>query len=202
MTLHASGPMSMSQIAVEFVNTTPYSMSEFYKGGGLVPDSVGNVHVPSAGAISFSDMYLATNIQSRTTTRNTSNTTSHITTYSTNFLVNEPVTGYNYQTSGSKTYWLNYEEYGSATVTGQYVNTDMYWNNAKVTWNLVGPHVTAYVHNGWTYYRGSQQNWIQNIYLNQNGRLFEVRREQIQSTNTSHLTSYVTTYTTTYTTFF
>lgn len=52
MVLQASGAISFSQIAAEFGDTAPHSMTEFYAGGTRVPASVAGV--PASGAITLS----------------------------------------------------------------------------------------------------------------------------------------------------
>ena len=58
MALQASGAISLANLATEFGDTTPNSMSEFYAGGSLV--GTNNASVPSSGAIALSDFYNAT----------------------------------------------------------------------------------------------------------------------------------------------
>jgi hypothetical protein len=52
MTLQTSGSISIGDIATEFEDTAPHSMSEFYDAGGA----------PSSGALSISDFYGLSNI--------------------------------------------------------------------------------------------------------------------------------------------
>jgi hypothetical protein len=40
MALQSSGPISLNNIATEFGGTVPHAMSEYYKGGGLVPSTI------------------------------------------------------------------------------------------------------------------------------------------------------------------
>lgn len=61
MALPASGTLALTDIATEFGDTAPHSMSEFYRGGGLVPDSAGNSAVPASGAINVGGFYNAAN---------------------------------------------------------------------------------------------------------------------------------------------
>lgn len=61
MALPASGQLAISEIATEFSDSQPNSMSEYYRGGGLVPDSAGNSNVPESGAIAIGDFYNAAN---------------------------------------------------------------------------------------------------------------------------------------------
>ena len=58
MALQGSGAISLSDLATEFGDTTPNSMSEFYAGGSLV--GTNNASVPTSGAISLTDFYNAT----------------------------------------------------------------------------------------------------------------------------------------------
>lgn len=60
MPLPASGAISMSQLRTEFGGTAPDSLSEYYRGGGLVPDVPDNAAVPTSGTIKLTDFYNAT----------------------------------------------------------------------------------------------------------------------------------------------
>jgi len=53
--------ISMTTIATEFGGTVPHSLSEYYRGGGLVPNSPINAAVPTSGQIAIGDFYGATN---------------------------------------------------------------------------------------------------------------------------------------------
>ena len=55
MAIPVSGPVSILDLATEFGGTAPHSMSEYYRGGGLVPNN--NTGVPTSGVISLSDFY-------------------------------------------------------------------------------------------------------------------------------------------------
>ena len=58
MTIKSSGPISLiDDIVVQFEGTAPHSLTEYYRGGGLVPDSTTTASIPTSGAISFSDFY-------------------------------------------------------------------------------------------------------------------------------------------------
>ena len=61
MAIPGSGPIKISEIATEFGDTTPNSMSEYYRGGSLVPDAPANASIPESGAIEMQDFYGATN---------------------------------------------------------------------------------------------------------------------------------------------
>lgn len=57
MPLQSSGPITMSDIAGEFGGSAPYSLSSYYRGGGLVPNITENNSIPTSGAISMSNFY-------------------------------------------------------------------------------------------------------------------------------------------------
>ena len=59
MALQASGPISFAEIAAEFGDTPPHSLSEFYRDGGKVPSN--NSNVPTSGAIGFGHFFNAVN---------------------------------------------------------------------------------------------------------------------------------------------
>ena len=60
MTLQSSGAISLSNIAGEFGGSTPHSLSEYYRGGGLVPNITPNNSIPTSGQISMSQFYGST----------------------------------------------------------------------------------------------------------------------------------------------
>ena len=70
MALPSSGAISLSAIASEFGDSTPNSISEFYRGGSLVPNTSVNTNVPTSGEISFSDFRGAANQLWSTTVTN------------------------------------------------------------------------------------------------------------------------------------
>jgi len=53
--------ISMNTIAAEFGGTVPHSLSEYYRGGGLVPNAPANAAIPTSGTISMGNFYGATN---------------------------------------------------------------------------------------------------------------------------------------------
>ncbi len=55
MALPFSGPLSLEQIRAEFVGGYPISLSQYYRGGGLVTGN--NTGVPTSGTISISNFY-------------------------------------------------------------------------------------------------------------------------------------------------
>lgn len=61
MALPASGTLAITEIATEFGDTAPHAMSEFYRGGGKVPDSALNSSIPTSGAINVGGFYNAAN---------------------------------------------------------------------------------------------------------------------------------------------
>ena len=57
MTLPSSGPLAFSQIQSEFGGSNPISLSEYYRGGGLVPSHSNTSGIPSSGTISVNQFY-------------------------------------------------------------------------------------------------------------------------------------------------
>jgi hypothetical protein len=57
MTLPLSGPLTFAQIQGEFGGTEPVALSEYYRGGALVPNSSSTATIPTSGAISVSNFY-------------------------------------------------------------------------------------------------------------------------------------------------
>lgn len=61
MAIPSSGEIKISEIATEFGDTAPNQMSEYYRGGGLVPNTPANAAVPTSGQIAVADFYGAQN---------------------------------------------------------------------------------------------------------------------------------------------
>lgn len=57
MAIHTSGPIALSHVAAEFGGSTPHSLSEYYRGGGLVADTPQNATIPTSGQIQLDDFY-------------------------------------------------------------------------------------------------------------------------------------------------
>lgn len=55
-------PIDLQDLADEFGGSTPHQISEYYRGGGEVPDSAANSAVPTSGTISLGDFYGAVNV--------------------------------------------------------------------------------------------------------------------------------------------
>lgn len=55
MTLPSSGSLALSQIQGEFTGSNPIGMSEYYRGGSLVPAIATTATIPSSGAIAVSN---------------------------------------------------------------------------------------------------------------------------------------------------
>ena len=82
MALPSSGVLTLADIQTEFGGTNPISLSEYYRGGGLVPDSALNAAIPTSGAISVSDFYGSANSLNLDFVRRTQYTPSASTTLS------------------------------------------------------------------------------------------------------------------------
>jgi hypothetical protein len=61
MALPSSGTISLNDLQTEFGGSNPIAISEYYRGGGLVPDVAVNANVPTSGQISLSNFYGASN---------------------------------------------------------------------------------------------------------------------------------------------
>tara|TARA_B100001093_G_C26765541_1_gene987723 strand:- start:698 stop:1495 length:798 start_codon:yes stop_codon:yes gene_type:complete len=61
MALPSSGVLTLADIQTEFGGTNPIGLSEYYRGGGLVPNTTGNAGIPTSGVISVTDFYGAAN---------------------------------------------------------------------------------------------------------------------------------------------
>ena len=57
MALQSSGPISIEDIRNEFGGAAPDDISEYYRGGGRVPDTPINNNIPTGGQVSLSDYY-------------------------------------------------------------------------------------------------------------------------------------------------
>jgi hypothetical protein len=57
MTLQSSGTICLDDLAAEFGGTAPHCLSEYYRGGGLVPDTATNSGIPTSGTICLDDFY-------------------------------------------------------------------------------------------------------------------------------------------------
>jgi hypothetical protein len=53
MSIPLTGPVTLSQLQIEFGGTDPVSMNEYYRGGAFVPNSVRNASIPTSGAINL-----------------------------------------------------------------------------------------------------------------------------------------------------
>lgn len=63
MAVKSSGTLGLvSDIVAEFGGTSPYALTDYYRGGGLVPDSSANSGVPTSGTIAITDFYGAENV--------------------------------------------------------------------------------------------------------------------------------------------
>jgi len=61
MPIPTSGPITFTELKNEFNDVDPVFLRDFYRGGGLVPDSPVNSNVPTSGQISVSEMRGASN---------------------------------------------------------------------------------------------------------------------------------------------
>ena len=59
MAIKSSGDISFDEIVAEFGGTAPHAINEYYRGGAEVGDTAANSGIPTAGAISLSNFYSA-----------------------------------------------------------------------------------------------------------------------------------------------
>jgi hypothetical protein len=57
MVLQTSGQICLDDLVTEFGGTAPHCLSEYYRGGGLVPDTATNSGIPSSGTLCMDDFY-------------------------------------------------------------------------------------------------------------------------------------------------
>jgi hypothetical protein len=57
MVLQTSGTICLDDLAAEFGGTAPHCLNEYYRGGGLVPDTGTNAGIPASGQICLDDFY-------------------------------------------------------------------------------------------------------------------------------------------------
>ena len=57
MAVTSSAPIDIGDLVTEFGGSTPHSLTEYYRGGSLVPDTTANASVPASGAISLTDFF-------------------------------------------------------------------------------------------------------------------------------------------------
>ena len=57
MAVTSSAPIDIGDLVTEFGGSTPHSLTEYYRGGSLVPNTTTNASVPASGAISLTDFF-------------------------------------------------------------------------------------------------------------------------------------------------
>jgi len=67
MAVTSSAPISITDLVTEFGGDAPHALTEYYRGGSLVPNTTANNSVPTSGAISLTDFFGATNTVTWTT---------------------------------------------------------------------------------------------------------------------------------------
>lgn len=179
MALQTSGPISLSDIANQFGDATPYSISEFYRNGGLVPESSLNANIPTRGQISFSNFYGATN----------SWTTSYTTSWTTSYTVPAgPIEGPYFNWYSSPYYFVEQIVYFG------YNTWYYFWNDVQIAsgspYNSLPASVTS---GGYTYYYGSLAVSESNEYILLLGyQILRYSLPYISSQTTSQITSRTT----------
>jgi len=57
MAVTSSAPIDIGDLVTEFGGDAPHSLTEYYRGGSLVPNTTANNSVPTSGAISLTDFF-------------------------------------------------------------------------------------------------------------------------------------------------
>tara|TARA_R110000782_G_scaffold225926_1_gene312760 strand:+ start:7 stop:552 length:546 start_codon:yes stop_codon:yes gene_type:complete len=81
MAVTSSAPISITDISDEFGGDLPDSLTEYYRGGGLVPDTTANASVPTSGAISLTDFFGSSSVTAWSTTMTVGGFTSKLSEY-------------------------------------------------------------------------------------------------------------------------
>jgi hypothetical protein len=68
MAVTGSAPISITNLVTEFGGSAPHSLTEYYRGGSLVPDTAFNASVPTSGAISLTNFYGSSSVTAWSTT--------------------------------------------------------------------------------------------------------------------------------------
>ncbi len=69
MAVRSSAPVSLvTDIVGEFGGDTPHSLTEYYRGGSLVPNTTTNENVPTSGAISLTNLLGSSSVTAWSTT--------------------------------------------------------------------------------------------------------------------------------------
>jgi len=66
MALQTSGAISLLDLKNEFGGSNPVRLSDYYRGGSIVPDIFNNQDVPTSGTIKISDFYGASAVTTET----------------------------------------------------------------------------------------------------------------------------------------
>tara|TARA_R110001592_G_scaffold79210_1_gene237235 strand:- start:132 stop:659 length:528 start_codon:yes stop_codon:yes gene_type:complete len=67
MAVTSSAPISITDLVTEFGGSTPHALTEYYRGGSLVPNTTTNASVPTSGAISLTDFFGSSSVTNWTT---------------------------------------------------------------------------------------------------------------------------------------
>ena len=67
MAVTSSAPISITNLVTEFGGSTPHALTEYYRGGSLVPNTTTNASVPTSGSISLTDFFGSSSVTNWTT---------------------------------------------------------------------------------------------------------------------------------------
>jgi len=79
MAVTSSAPISITNLVTEFGGSAPHSLTEYYRGGSLVPNTTTNASVPTSGAISLTNFFGSSSVTAWSTTMTVGGITGKIT---------------------------------------------------------------------------------------------------------------------------
>ena len=68
MAVTSSAPIDIGDLVTEFGGDAPHSLTEYYRGGSLVPNTTTNANVPTSGAISLTNFFGSSSVTAWSTT--------------------------------------------------------------------------------------------------------------------------------------
>ena len=138
MAVTSSAPIDIGDLVTEFGGSTPHSLTEYYRGGSLVPNTTTNAGVPTTGnPISLTDFYGASA---------TSGTDDYTLTIGTSIIVFSSAFGFSSTTSDFGGIDPNTIEFGGFNVT----ITDIYYSLSNIFFVARSGDSSGPGDSGWT----------------------------------------------------
>ena len=174
MPLQTSGTITLAQIQTEFGGSNPIALNEYYRGGGLVPNTAANANIPTSGIIRLSNFYGGSNVVFSVVITGTENTLTQTTSSSDlsirGFTLRTDGYTYDYANSSESVTFANWGSPVGSTGAG-----NNYWARVTATTTDPTPGLTL---------QGSTRNtWLQ---LN-TARSFGYRKTTTGTTGTNEV---------------